>query len=696
MKLMKDHNSGGRSVAPPPLSAWYVLCIWLILVCGTTVSAQEKHMVQVKTFDQQLQPFKNIDISINGKDYIAMGNKGVAFIELSDNELPLTSVKIKNEQLEAASWNYSKGIVEIIIRKKNYQLHRLIVKDGSGRAVENLKVTFNGRKPFTSTTKADGRLELPLPLDEKIASTDQFAINDYDIVSLQPSENETVLTVDRIKIEPVAEAPVVKGGQEYFKDFDLSKLDSIQSLTVFYAIFKNYNFNELSPVAKKRVDAKFNELVRKLEAAQAEDVAYIGKISDSSFVRDDINNLLAQARLENTTLDLNREDFDNKVKIISDKLASGIENLDAGTRAKLLSDLALLERLLVDNENQFYKNQNDYRQMLSALKEKFFNFEDLENRLSLSERQRLEEQRVFRQRLFAILSVVFVFAVLIVLLIYFGNKLRKQKKALFKANAEIQSINENLESLVRERTRSLAEANKELDTFLYRASHDLRAPICSIIGLCNLATHIANSDSKVLFEKVGQTAFAMDKLLRKLKIISEINNPSDFSPIALMPLMEGIKSKFNEIINTHRINFVINCDDEIVFYTYPVLIKAILFNLIENAVFYSAIRNYGIPEITLKASVEGDHIQLSIYDNGIGVDPQMSNRLFDMFFKGDEFSKGNGLGLYIVQKSAQALGGNIILESKVGYFTKFVVQLPFKPVQAKSELAVTEDILQEV
>lgn len=697
MKKLKD------SVPLPdiiPQSCLHVFYVLFLTVLTIPASAQ-KNMVQVKTFDQQLQPYGNIEISINDKDYISMGNKGSAFIELSENELPLKSVKIKNEQLEAASWNYSKGIVQIIVRKKSYQIHHLTLKDPDNKTLANLKVTFKGKQTITATTNANGQFDIPLALDERISAATQFSIAGYNMVRLQLSETENVLTVDAIKADPIADLPVIKkpaGAQEYFKDFDLSKLDSIQSLTVFYAIFKDHPIREMSPDAQQRIDAKFNELVRQLgdSSARRADAPFIGKISDSSFVDDDIKNLLAQAQLENQTLDVHRTDFDDKLRMINDKLASGMENLDAVTRNKLLSDLTLLERLLVENESRFYKNQNDYRSLINALKEKFFDFQNLEDRLSESEKQRQEEQRLFRQRLLAISGVVLLFAMLILLLIYFGLKLRKQKKALSVANAEVKSMNENLEGLVTQRTRLLAEAHKELDTFLYRASHDLRSPICSIIGLCNIASHISRDESKELFEKAGQTAFAMDRLLKKLRIISEINNPSDFSRIALAPLVEDLKSKFDDKIYEHGIKFSIKCPDELIFYSYPVLMKAILFNLIENAIFYSVLRKNDIPEVQFQVSANDDNLVLSIYDNGIGVNENISQKLFDMFYKGNELSKGNGLGLYIVKKSVEALDGSINVESEVGLFTKFVVALPLRTAMVGQSQEADHEVLQEL
>jgi signal transduction histidine kinase len=674
-----------------PLVQW-VFSVFVILMGSLTIHtpgmAQEKHLIQIKTFDQQLQPIKNIDLSINGKEYISIGNKGTAFIELQNSELPLKSVKIKGDELEAASWNFSKGIVEIIIRKKNHKVTQWVLKDQSNTSTANLKITFIGKKTITITTNNEGRFELPLALDEKVNSATQFAINDYQMVNFQLSDALNTLTIEKVKpVLPTAELPVAKNNkqvtprQEYFKDFDLSKLDSIQSLTVFYAIFKNYQIKDMDAETRRKVDAKFNQLVALLQdSIRRKETPFIGRISDSSFVGEDIKNLLSQAREENRTLAVQRTEFDEKIKVISNKLSSGLSTLDDNTRTELLSDLALLERLLVENESRFYKNQNDYRVIINALKEKYFNFQDLEHKLSESEAQRLEEQRVFKQRVLIILAVAFVFGVLVVLLIYFSNHLRKQKKALVLANDEIKRINENLEGIISQRTRLLAEAHRELDTFLYRASHDLRSPVCSIIGLCNIATHLSDGEPKELIQKVVNTTIGMDRLLKKLSIISEINQPSNFSSITLVDMVENVRHHFKKVIQENDVRFMIDCPADLVVYSYPNLLQTILANLIENALFYSSIKNDGNASVEFSAVIKGNNLVFAVYDNGVGVNDTIGPKLYDMFFKGNENSKGNGLGLYIVQKSIQALEGSITFESEPLQYTKFIVHLPLKDI----------------
>lgn len=644
--------------------------------------AQDKISIQVKTFDQQLAPYRNIEISINGKEFIAMGTRGVAFIEMSEAELPVKMIKVKNEQLEAASWNYSKGILEIIIRTKSYQVTSVTIRDENRNVVPNLKITFTGRKIASAVSDNTGRIELPLALDEKLLSANQFAVDGYISANLLLSSAENTLMVRRVGARQNSVDAENKKPEErnFFQDFNLSNLDSIQSLTVFYAVFKNYDRRKLSEEEQKKVDAKFNELMKQLEQSVSEPVvtsnSFIGKITDSTFVAQDIKNLVGQVEEERQGLTDNRTQFDQKIELINEKLSKGLVNLDGKARQELLSDLALLERLLIENESQFYKNQNDYRALINAVKEKFFDLEQLEEKLNESEQQRLEEQRLFRQRLIAITSLVLVFGLLIVLLIYFSRSLRKEKRKLEAANSEIKRINENLERLVLKRTHLLATANKELDTFLYRASHDLRTPIRSIMGLCNIANMLVQGEAKEFIKRIGDSIAGMDKLLKKLSIVSEINQPSNFSSISLVQVIDTIQHSFKKEIQESKVEFTVTCSADQQINSYPNLIETILLYSIENAIYYSSSKGNQMPEVSVLVNTSKDITVISIHDNGPGIDDTIRGHVFDMFFRGSELSKGHGLGLYIVKKAVLALRGTIEVESEPDRFTKLTITLP--------------------
>ncbi|MDQ2656014.1 MAG: HAMP domain-containing histidine kinase, partial [Bacteroidota bacterium] len=225
----------------------------------------------------------------------------------------------------------------------------------------------------------------------------------------------------------------------------------------------------------------------------------------------------------------------------------------------------------------------------------------------------------------------------------------------------------------------------------------LRTPVSSIIGLGHLATlNPVNGESKDLFEKVLQSAHSMDRLLQKLRIISEINQPGQYSDVEILPVIREIEQTFSTFIDDHRINVAITCGEDVRFHSNRTLTEAILFYLFENAIFFSSIENQGRPEVEFSARMANGMIEFSVRDNGIGIDEKIRNNIYDMFYVGYEGSRGNGLGLYIVGKAVQALKGTIAAESEVNRFTRFVVTLPadltaIEPSESASDSLVATD-----
>jgi signal transduction histidine kinase len=665
----------------------YLFFSCILIFTTSWLCGQEKLSVQVKTFDQQLKPLGNLEVALNGSGYIPVGLKGVAIVDISQELLPPTSVTIRNDELEAESWNYSKGVLEIIIRKKNYKVITITMRQPNGESQPGVEFTFHGKKIFEGKTDASGKAEIALGLNEKISGQQQFHVKNYDVRKIQVNEKECIVTIQPI----IAKQKIVQQPEteKLSKSINLNDLDSIRSLTVFYSIFKNYKMGDLSESEKRVIDLKFKDLIAQLEdSLRNPGHEFLGRISDSSFVGEDVRNLLSQAEAEKQTLDFLRESFDDKIQVLNEKLAEGGGTLDAETRGRLLSDINRLQVILEQNEQKFYKNQNDYKQVLNSLKQKFFDIEDLENKLSISEAQRVEERQEFRKRFFTIMLVTVAFAFLTITLIYFSNRLKKQKKELELANGEINRINENLEVLVTERTAMLENAHREMDIFLYKASHDLRGPICSIIGLCNIASRTVNSESLEIVQKTYNTAFAMDRMLKKLKVISEINHPSNFSVVMLDEYIRAIKQEFRKFVRDNSVVFRIDCPAAISFHSYPNLVEVILTNLVENALFFSTINNVKDSIVEIRAVHKKSFIEISVRDNGIGIEEEIQERIFDMFFIGSEFSHGNGLGLYIVRKAVHALQGELSVQSEKGKYTLITVRIPVQgamPIPPRKE-----------
>jgi hypothetical protein len=373
-----------------------LVCIGISL-CAVPSFAQ-KQMVQVKTLNEKLQPFAHAEVSFDGGPFINTGTKGSVITEFETSALPIRNIHVKDNQYEVASWSHAKGVVQIVLRKKNYREVSVLVMLEEGKPLARHRIYVNNLDDVIITTDQQGRTVFPIPLTFELSTHSQFTVPAHTTTRLAFVNGEQTLYVKPDKlIEATQQQPVRRVAEE----FDLSRLDSIQSLTVFYAVFKNTDISSLPSETQARIDSKFNELATKYEQTKTASTAreFISGISDSSFVIQDIQNLIRQAEAERGSLTENRDSFNEKIKLITQKLERGMENLDPLERSGLLNDLDLLEKLLIENENRFFKNQEDYRMIINTLKEKYFDIEDLESKLIAAESERLEQQRKFRQRL---------------------------------------------------------------------------------------------------------------------------------------------------------------------------------------------------------------------------------------------------------------------------------------------------------
>jgi signal transduction histidine kinase len=166
----------------------------------------------------------------------------------------------------------------------------------------------------------------------------------------------------------------------------------------------------------------------------------------------------------------------------------------------------------------------------------------------------------------------------------------------------------------------------------------------------------------------------MDRLLQKLRIISEINQPGEYSRIEILPIVQEMEQSFSTSLR--RVNLVINCADDVIFYSNKTLTEAKLFYLLENAIFFSTAKDQPRAVVEFCAHMDNNVVEFRLRDNGIGIDEKILPNIFDMFYVGHEGSRGNGLGLYIVDKAVQALKGTITTESEVNTYTQFVVKIP--------------------
>lgn len=255
--------------------------------------------------------------------------------------------------------------------------------------------------------------------------------------------------------------------------------------------------------------------------------------------------------------------------------------------------------------------------------------------------------------------------------------LQQSQAQLSEANEELQYLNSTLESTVRERTAALQKSNVELDTFLYQSSHALRRPIVSIMGLIQIARLEKDRENMVtIWDKVEDTATKMDLMLRKLVMASEINI-AQFDPYKRIDIHTVIEETWESIQNnlpTQNISFSSEVEPVKGFLTKEVPFRIALYNIFENAVLYACEVN---PHVKIMVESLKDQVHIEIMDNGLGVPPELAERIFDMFIVATDQPKGFGLGLYIAKKAIDKLEGSIDV-CRDGDFTSFRIKIPKK------------------
>lgn len=254
------------------------------------------------------------------------------------------------------------------------------------------------------------------------------------------------------------------------------------------------------------------------------------------------------------------------------------------------------------------------------------------------------------------------------------QEIEAKSQELQEANEAIFLANSNLERKVADRTAELRQAYLELDTFFYRSSHDFRRPLTTFMGLAEVAKITLKDPNAIhLFEKVKETAVNLDKMLLKLQSISDVGvQQLAYKEVYFKELIDSIITTYQFEVNKKGIHIIVNIKRNELF-SYPSLLKIIVENLLENAINFCANVN---PVITISARQEGDRFIFQIEDNGQGIDAAYKERIFDMYYRASLDSKGNGLGLYIVKKAVDKLGGNIRVESEVSKGTGFQIDIP--------------------
>ncbi|UII26666.1 ATP-binding protein [Fulvivirga maritima] len=263
-------------------------------------------------------------------------------------------------------------------------------------------------------------------------------------------------------------------------------------------------------------------------------------------------------------------------------------------------------------------------------------------------------------------------------------ELSQAQKKTYQTNLALQELNSNLELQVEERTKEiksmlteLQKTNKELDHFIYRASHDLKGPISRISGLTSLAKlEIEDSPTKNYINLIDYTANNMKSTLTKLTQVHDLMTAEVvIEEVDIATLLSDIKNSLKHLDDQDtNTKYTFDFKDNLCVKQDKYRLNIILSNLLENAIVYKR-QSREEHTIDIKIRKKEDKLTITVSDTGIGIEPDQKDKVFNMFYKANDIHNGSGLGLYLVSLAVTKLNGSITVESKVNTFTTFTVQI---------------------
>ncbi|EMR04450.1 PAS domain S-box protein [Cesiribacter andamanensis] len=220
--------------------------------------------------------------------------------------------------------------------------------------------------------------------------------------------------------------------------------------------------------------------------------------------------------------------------------------------------------------------------------------------------------------------------------------------------------------------------NNELDTFIYRASHDLRGPIATLLGLNQIVRYeVTDSTATNYFDLYHSQIMRLHNITVSLIELTKIKDRScEIAEVDFKECWQRVKKDIWKLPESAEVLLHESIEPVQGFCSDAHLLQIIFYNLVENAIRYRRSEVESFARIEIQKSRESNHVVIKISDNGIGIDGELQGKIYNMFFRGTERSKGPGLGLYILKNAVEKLGGRITLYSIPYKGTTFKIELP--------------------
>ena len=232
--------------------------------------------------------------------------------------------------------------------------------------------------------------------------------------------------------------------------------------------------------------------------------------------------------------------------------------------------------------------------------------------------------------------------------------------------------------LLKIKNQELQKAYNELDHLVYSASHDIRGPLTSILGITRLC-RIENEEGTLnqYYDYIDESVAKLEMILKS--IVDYSRNSRMESLPEVINFNELLEEVLEEISNSEdyfdSVKIETSISDNIQYIGDKGRVYLILENLIRNSIRFADNSELKKAFVKIDIVTSNKTVRIKVEDNGIGIHPSEEKRIFHMFYRGNNMSKGSGMGLYIVKEAIDKLEGEIELDSSFGVGSMFKVVL---------------------
>lgn len=405
----------------------------------------------------------------------------------------------------------------------------------------------------------------------------------------------------------------------------------------------------------------------------------------------DIKNTLAYSMYHLSDFRFRDGDYNAAIELLkeSENIASQI-------------NLKRLKRDIYESYSRIFDKMGDlervveYQNKYMVIKDEIFNEKLASNLKDIQlDAQRKQSEVIIQQKdteiervrlITTLIGVISVLLVVVSILIYRN----------YRASHRLKKI---LEKEIEKRTGELVKSNADLtqmtqeyDQLVYRASHDIRGPLATLMGLTNIAKQDYEEPNRVrdYLGKIESTAMGLNQTLSQLMETNRIRNlPICIDEIDPATMVEEVYSSFRNLNHFPLISLRIEKGD----WKEPLtsdknLVAFILTKLLDNAFRYFSIHKQE-KYIKVSWSQSGDKTTIAVEDNGLGINEQAREKIFQLFYVASDIH-GSGLGLFLAQMAANRLGGRIILARSSGpTIFKFTIFTNLAKAEVESKPVMT-------